>query len=353
MSIIINGSTFTGNVGSDGTYQVALQGIPDGTYDYTVTIEDEAGNIAGYIVNGDATLNTNATKQITIDRVVPETSDPEFSDDTDISGNNVYDLTPTIQGQLTTEIANLYLTFEIAGGEETTLDITSFINNDLSWSYTFDALVSGNFIGYEVSLTGLNGEYFEVEGFFKVRAPLENNGLSDSSNSGSVEDELTNDNTPTFEGTGHKGESVTLNIDGQTYSATVDNSGNWSIDVTLALGEGTHTYEVKTEISGNTVSTQSGTVEIDTSSPSANWRVTDTDNDKMPEFTGISPVLANSQVVITFEDGNGDAETVTTTADGSGQWTAEMGEEHNAGAIYDITIVDNDSNTETHDGIIL
>ena len=346
VSITISGSTFTGIVGLDGTYQVALQGIPDDTYNYTVTTEDEAGNVAGYIAGGDDTQNNNATKQIIINRVVPETSLVLSQDSVELD-NTVYDLTPTLQGQLTTDVAELSITLENAITGEQTKYVISVFDSDLNWSHTFDELAVGSAFFYTASIIGLVGEEFEENGFFRIRSPLEVDGLNDVTNSGSVEDEVTNDNTPTFEGTGLPGATVTLDIDEETYSETVNGDGDWSIDVTNALPEGSNNYTVTIVNSGNTISTQNGTVTIDTTLPSANWRVTDVDNDNKPEFTGLSTLPSGDVVTIMFDDG----ETVSTTVQPDGTWTVETGNEHVAGAIYDITFSGGIS--ETHEDIIL
>jgi hypothetical protein len=83
---------------------------------------------------------------------------------------------------------------------------------------------------------------------------------------------LTKDNTPTFSGTGQAGATVTLyDTDGTTVlgTATVDNSGNWTI-TSSTLSDGTHSLTaVGTDTSGNTVTAGPVTAIIDTTPPTA------------------------------------------------------------------------------------
>ena len=84
-------------------------------------------------------------------------------------------------------------------------------------------------------------------------------------------DNLTNDNTPTFEGTAEAGSTVTLyDTDGTTLlgSGTADGSGNWSITVS-ALTQGTHSITARaTDAAGNTSPASSGlSVTVDTTPP--------------------------------------------------------------------------------------
>ena len=53
--------------------------------------------------------------------------------------------------------------------------------------------------------------------------------------------QTTNDTTPTVAGTAEAGSSVSVVINGVTYTTTANGSGAWSVDVTTALTSGTYT----------------------------------------------------------------------------------------------------------------
>ncbi|WP_396190634.1 Ig-like domain-containing protein, partial [Flavobacterium sp.] len=148
-------------------------------------------------------------------------------------------------------------------------------------------------------------------------------------------DNTTNDTTPSFTGTAEANSTVTLyDTDGTTVLATTttDGSGNWSLTAST-LSEGAHTLTTKaTDLAGNVSTASTGlTVTIDTTAPaapSAPDMTTGTDtgvsnsdditNDTTPSFTGTSE--ANATVILYDTDGT--TQLASTTADGSGNWSA-------------------------------
>ncbi|MBB1420279.1 RTX toxin, partial [Pseudoalteromonas sp. SG44-1] len=98
--------------------------------------------------------------------------------------------------------------------------------------------------------------------------------------------------------------------------------GSWSVDVPTPLAEGAFVVDASvTDAAGNTASdTENGGV-IDTTAPIVTIDAPALTNDNTPLVTGTSD-LANSDIAITFTDGNG-SHTVTVQTNASGNWSAE------------------------------
>lgn len=101
--------------------------------------------------------------------------------------------------------------------------------------------------------------------------------LDSASDSGTLGDFLTNDNTPTLTGTGEVGASVQI-LDGASPvgSATVGGSGNWSV-TTNVLSDGAHSLTAKLQDGAGNESAASGTLSltIDATAPAGYGLVVD------------------------------------------------------------------------------
>ena len=87
--------------------------------------------------------------------------------------------------------------------------------------------------------------------------------------SGSVGDNLTNDNTPTLTGSSEAGAIVSVLVNGVTYTTTADAAGNWSV-TTGVLADNSYTPVITVTDPAGNVSTTNGTpFTIDTTDPSA------------------------------------------------------------------------------------
>lgn len=83
--------------------------------------------------------------------------------------------------------------------------------------------------------------------------------------------QFTNDNTPTLEGTGSAGTVIHIYANGQEIgSTTVDSSGNWHFAITSALTDGeNHFTAIATNVKGESSESARFTLTIDTLSPDA------------------------------------------------------------------------------------
>ncbi|MDK9359064.1 Ig-like domain-containing protein [Lelliottia sp. V106_10] len=143
----------------------------------------------------------------------------------------------------------------------------------------------------------------------------------------------TNDNRPTFNGTGEIGATVTLLSDGQPFGTAVVNSqGNWTFTPTAPLADGAHTITISTtDVAGNTSTTNTTfTLTVDTQPPAAPLIINATDDvgaildpvlngkttdDTRPQLNGSAE--ANATIII-YENG---VQVGTVQANGSGAWS--------------------------------
>lgn len=83
--------------------------------------------------------------------------------------------------------------------------------------------------------------------------------------------QFTNDNTPTLEGTGSAGAVIHIYANGQEIgSTTVDTSGSWRFAISSALADGENRFTaIATNVKGESSESASFTLTIDTLSPCA------------------------------------------------------------------------------------
>lgn len=145
--------------------------------------------------------------------------------------------------------------------------------------------------------------------------------------------DTTNDATPTLNGTGEPGSTITIRLDGVDIgTAVVGSSGAWTFTPTTPVGDGTHTLTaIATDVAGNTSPVSGGfTFTVDTTPPPVATLATVTDDAgdvKGPLSSGdttddTQPLLQGSApdgTVITVYDGT--TLLGTATLDGSGGWS--------------------------------
>lgn len=152
-------------------------------------------------------------------------------------------------------------------------------------------------------------------------------GLASGSDSGSSnKDGITNNKTPSYSGKAEAGSTVTITINGKTYSGVADANGNYSINITDPLPDGTYVPKI-TVTNKNGSSTVDGTpFTIDTQVNPATGALThDAANDTgsstadsittntKPTFSGTGEPGATVKVVV-------DGQTLITTVRADGTW---------------------------------
>ena len=238
--LVIDGRTYSSpddiEVASNGdwVFRVPLN-LDDGTHDYTVIVEDKAGNANEF--EGTVKVDTQFSMTVALDT----DSDSGIKDD-----NITNDATPTLKGvaeegaliQITINGVE-YETTALAGGH---------------WSFTIpDALPHGSH-NYVIVGTDIAGNSIEKTGTIVIDTATEiRGGLDASSNSNLTSDLITNSEVIKFSGTGEAGASITITINNKEYETSVDEYGSWSFTIPDALGEGDFPYViVATDAAGNT-----------------------------------------------------------------------------------------------------
>jgi VCBS repeat-containing protein len=288
VSVVVNGETLTTTVLPNGAWSVTpTTALPEGLSTAAITVTDPAGN-----------SNSN-TVPITID-----TSAPTFTPPTSVVSN---DTTPTIAGTGTAGD-----TVSVVLNGET---LTTTVQPNGTWSVTpMTALPAGSYAA-AVTVTNPAGSSAtsSVPVTIDTTAPNFTPPVS----------VVSNDTTPTIAGSGTAGDAVSVVVNGETLTTTVQPNGTWSVMPTTALTEGSYTAAVTvTDPAGNTASSNVP-VTVDTTAPSSPTISSLTSADTTPVITGTTGTGAalNSGETISVQV-NGATYNVVPNA--SGNWSLDV-----------------------------
>nr|WP_182028029.1 Ig-like domain-containing protein [Vibrio parahaemolyticus] len=222
---------------------------------------------------------------------------------------------PTFQGTV-----NLGGTGSITHGELRINGKVYSINiNKLSWSCSLPEDLPSGTHSYEVVIYDSWGNSTKTEG--QITITNLSASLDAESDSASLGDNITNDNTIKLVGTCTEGAVVRVEIGGHIYDATVNNDGTWYVDVPQ-LTDNNYTYTVTETANGVTSSIQ-GQVTIDTSNTILTAQVQQTGSapnttkNGDPTLTGTAEAGAKISIVI-------GGKTFHTTANEHGNWTVTL-----------------------------
>ncbi|EFP1333974.1 Ig-like domain repeat protein [Salmonella enterica] len=310
VTITLNGQTYTVTANSAGKWSFTVpEALRDGNYDYTISTVDKAGN-ASTPVTGTLTVDTSS---VALTGGLDTTADPNIANGWSNHNDQTLKGTTTPGATVTVTINDVIYTPTVTADGNWTLPLPDLANN--SYSYTVTAT---NTAGTSSTITG----QFVIDN----TPPTTTVGLSVATDSGTLGDFITNNETPVFTGKTKPGATVTLTVDGQTYTVVADNTGLWEVAVTTPLNTGTHNYTVSViDLAQNisppatgTLNIQSGNITgsvtggLDVHSNTGDTSDTITSN-KKPNFSGTAP--AGVTVVVTIDD-----KTYKTVADRDGNW---------------------------------
>jgi hypothetical protein len=314
---IFDGATLIGTATANGSgaWTFTTAALSNGSHSLTATATDAAGN----------TGVASATLNVTIDTVAPNAPViSSFSNDSGTVGDGITnDNTLTLAGT-----AEANSTVKIFDGA--TQIGTATANGGGAWSYTTAALTDGlhSLTATATDVAGnTGGASTALNVTIDATAPGAPAIASYSTDSGTIGDGITNDNTLTLTGTAGANSTVKL-FDGATQigTATANGSGAWTF-TTAVLSEGGHSLTATaTDAAGNNGAASSAlVVTIDTTAPVAPVITSFSDdsgtagdsitNDNTLTLAGTAE--ANSTVKI-FD---GATQIGTATANGSGGWT--------------------------------
>ncbi|WP_437823735.1 Ig-like domain-containing protein [Tenacibaculum mesophilum] len=346
VTLIINGNTYTGTVDASGNYSINVPGSDlaadtDTTVEASVTTTDTAGNTASatdtHLYNVDTTA---PTLSIVIDDITPDNIIDAVE-----AGTNI-PVTGTVTGDFNTG------------------DTVTLIINGNTYTGTVDA--SGN---YSINVSGSD---LAADSDMTVEASVTTTDTAGNTASATdthlynvdttaptlsiVIDDITPDNiidaveagtnipvTGTVTGDFNTGDTVTLIINGNTYTGTVDASGNYSINVSGSdlAADSDMTVEASvttTDTAGNTASA------TDTHS----YSLLDSDNDGIPDITDIDD---DNDGILDTDEGDGNIDTdedgipdsLDTDSDNDGVPDVIEGNDDNSDGIPDSLPSGNDS----------
>ena len=338
---VYDGATLLGTVTANGsgawTYTTAA--LANGSHSLTATATDAAGNIGA----------ASAALNVTVDTAAPGApAIATFSSDTGTVGDGVTaDNTLTLTGT-----AEANSTVKVYDGA--TLLGTVTANASGAWSYTTAALANGTH-SLTATATDAAGNASAASATLNVTVDTVAPGspviASFSSDTGTVGDGVTNDNSLILTGTAEANSTVKV-YDGATLLGTVtaNASGAWSY-TTAALANGTHSLTATaTDMAGNTsVASATLNVTIDTALPSAP-AIASFSNDTGTVGDGITAdntltLTGTAEANSTVKVYDGAALLGTATANGSGAWSYTTGTLANGSHSLTATATDAAGNT--------
>ncbi len=292
VTVTLGGKTYTALIGSDGTWTLDvpaadLAALSQGALTVTASVNDKAGN------------NGQTTHTLTVDTVAPAVTISTVADD-DIVNNAEQLAGQTIRGTTTAEQGQT-VTVSFSGHS-----YQATVGADGSWS----VFVPGR------DFLGLSDGDYTITATVSDRAGNPGSATHDVTLNGDVptitintfaQDDIVNaaeHGTPlVISGTTDApvGQTVTITLNGKTYTATVQNDGTWSYTVgsadVTALADG-GSYVINAQVSntiGNSAS-DNHTITVDLTAPSMGIAIDSLQND-----TGLSAtdfITNDSQVVV-------------------------------------------------------
>ncbi|MEG6071888.1 Ig-like domain-containing protein [Enterobacter hormaechei] len=292
VTVTLGGNTYTALVANDGTWTLDvpaadLANLSEGALTVTASVNDKAGN------------NGQTTHTLTVDTVVPAVTISTVADD-DIVNNAEQLAGQTISGTTTAE-----------QGQTVTVSF-----NGHSYQATVAANGSWSVFVPGRDFLGLSDGDYTITATVSDKAGNPGSATHDVTLNGDVptiaintfaQDDIVNaaeHGTPlVISGTtdAPTGQTVTITLNGKTYTATVQNDGTWSYTVgsadVTALADG-GSYVINAQVSnaiGNSAS-DNHTVTVDLTAPSMGISIDSLQND-----TGLSTndfITNDSQVVV-------------------------------------------------------
>jgi hypothetical protein len=308
---VYDGATLLGSATANGSgaWSYTTAALGNGTHNLTATAIDVAGN----------TGVASSVAAITVNTPIPTApAIASVSNDSGTAGDGITnDNTLTLIGAaIANSTVNLY--------DSATLLGTALASGSGAWTYTTAALADGSHsltaTDTVAGITSAASSTLAVT--IDTTAPVVPAIASFSTDSGTVGDHITNDNTPMLTGTAEANSTVHI-YDGATLlgSATANGSGAWTY-TTAALTDGAHNLTITdSDAAGNTSAASTAlSLTIDTTAPTAASITGDAIvNTNEIALTG----TAEANSIVKLYDGAtllGDA-----TANGSGAWSYTTG----------------------------
>ncbi len=321
--------------------------LSEGIHDYVIFAIDDIQGLKGQ-VSGQLVIDTLAP-----DLLIGGVFDPTDSttkQDIVINGS-----TPTFAG-----IAELGTYIQLTVGQQVYKDIK--VNECGEWAFTLPNSLTDDEYNYQIEIIDIAGNVGTSPLTGKVTIDttppdIMEFGLDVSTNSGTLNDTVTNHSRPKFSGLTEPNALVEFTINKKTYQESTSEKGEWTVSMTEALSDGTHNYriEVKDKAGNSTVKT--GQVIIDSKAPELTGQLDESTNTgdkqdeitniKTPKFSGVTE--ANTTVFLTIDN-----QTYKQTTNGQGQWEITVANPlHDGAHPYEINVYDQAGNQAQLKGSIV
>ncbi|KAA1152803.1 hypothetical protein EU510_12175 [Pseudoalteromonas sp. FUC4] len=298
-----NPQTITTEVQADGSFSVDVTNeLSEGEFTVEVSVTDTAGN------------ETTATTTGEVDTAAPSVIIDPVGD--------TNDTTPTISGTATGEPEGTVVTITVTDEAGNPQTITTEVQADGTFSVDVPNELSEGEFTIEVSVTDNAGNETTATttGEVDTTAPIVTiNALGDTS-----------DTTPSISGTVSgepAGSTITLTVTDangavQTITAQVIADGSWTVEVPVALAEGSYSVDASISDSAGNEGTASALGTIDTSALTITVDVIGETNDQTPQINGDTfNAQVGSQVEVQITDSAGAVINLITTVDVNGLWS--------------------------------
>ncbi|WP_285403610.1 Ig-like domain-containing protein, partial [Pseudomonas sp. MEJ086] len=360
VTLTVNGTAYTTSIDADGIWSVSVAASAlgaDGAYTATASIvsSDSAGNLG----------SAQAQRAYSIDTAVPDASSTSLAIDT-VAGDdqvNLAESSAAVQHVISGTVSGDFTPGDIVtvtiGSESYSASVTAGSGSTGVWSVSVagDVLASATTVIASLAASDAAGNVGTIlaQHNYVVDITVPNAPtlvvIDDAGSvTGNVADNggVTDDNTPTYQGTGEAGATINLVINGAAViSVLVDSDGNWSYTAPLAVADGDYTVVVtQADTAGNvsapvstTFTVSTGSVELPTLVVSDNLEpvlglVVDggSTNDITPTFSGTGVAGATVHVAV-----NGGTP-VDVTVDASGEWSYTPSEPIGTDGSYTVSV---------------
>nr|CAH7338962.1 conserved hypothetical protein [Vibrio chagasii] len=255
ISLSIDGKQYSTEVSESGQWFIDnIQTLSDKTYKYTVTITDVAGNTDSF------------EETVSVDTTAPTFTAAKLENDTGSKNNDMItnDGNLVFIGKVESPETRIELSID---GKVYRTPSEILVAPDGSWSLDLGYDFPENLDGYQFSIKYIDiaGNEASQPGTVIVdKTNFLTGDLDISSDSGIKGDDVTNETKPVFSGKSGENSTITLFIDGQTYTTKADRNGDWSIQCAHNLQHGVIKYTIVSEdIAGNRIPIDKQ-IEIDT-----------------------------------------------------------------------------------------
>ncbi|MBZ3682350.1 MULTISPECIES: Ig-like domain-containing protein [Providencia] len=304
--------------------------LSDGLHDYVIFANDKIQGIKGQV-----------SGQLVIDTLAPDY----------LLGGVVDPVSFTTQQDILTDVS--VLTFAGIAEPETYVRLTIGqqvykdikVNEGGEWAFTLPHSLKDADYNYLIEAIDIAGNIGvqRLTGTVTVDATppeITECSLDVMTDSGLLNDAVTNHNHPTFSGVTEPNALVEFTINQKTYQESANEKGVWTIPVTEALNDGSYDYLIKVKDKVGHSAEKTGKVMIDTKAAELSGNLDDSTNtaDKQDEITSINTpkfsgvTEADTMVFLTIDN-----QTYKQKSNEVGQWEISMNNPLKDG-IYDYEV---------------